>query len=131
VESTQTAHFWLGYFPNPERVAAYFNEVYDETDADREHTPLSEFARDQGEKWYDHDFLEYGLNPFTASITELVAGYSYHDQYAGELTQRAIQLGLSAVNMFVFINEAEIDHPRSIESDDYWLRYVGTVTYRI
>lgn len=131
MEETQTSHFWLGHFPSGERVAAYFTEVYDDEDENREHTPLSEFARDQGESWYDHDCLEYGFNPSTSSVEELVTGYSYHEQYAPELTQRAAQLGLGSVNMFVFINESEIAQPQSVEADDYWLRYVGTMTYRI
>ena len=138
MESTQTAHFWLGRFPNVERVAAYFHEVYDDclddADIDGEdwrRTPLSEFARDQGEKWYDHDFMEHGFNPSAASIKELVAGHSYYDQYEDELTRRASELGLEGVNMFVFISEDQIARPRSVEGADYWLRYVGTVTYRI
>ena len=54
------SHFWVGRFPSEQSAADYFAEVWDEDDEDREHTPLSAFARDQGEKWYDHDFLEYG-----------------------------------------------------------------------
>jgi hypothetical protein len=131
MQDTQTCHFWVGRFPNEQRVADYFAEVWDEDDEDRAHTPLSEFARDQQEKWYDHDFLEYGFNPAARSIKELVTGYSYHDQYEDELSRRVTAHGLTGVNMFVFIDQEQIDHPRSVEGDGYTLHYMGTITYRI
>lgn len=125
---TETSHFWLGRFPSAERLGAYFEETYG---ADRDDVPVSEFAREQGERWYDHDFLEYGFNPSAASVAELVRGYSYHEQYTAELTQWAVQLGFPTVNTLVFISESEIARPRSVEGEDYWLRYVGPITYQI
>jgi hypothetical protein len=47
MRETETSHFWVGHFPDA-LVAAYFAEVWDDDDEDREHTPLSAFARDQG-----------------------------------------------------------------------------------
>jgi hypothetical protein len=130
MRSTETSHFWVGRFS--EAIAAdYFTEVWDEDDEDREHTPLSAFARDQGVKWYDHDFIEYGFSEGAGSIEELVAGYSYSDQWAAELARRAAAAGLSGVNFFVFISEDEIERPRSVHGDGYWLHYLGTIKYRI
>lgn len=105
MRKTQTSHFWLGHFPNEQRVADYFAEAWDEDDEDRDHTPLSEFARDQGEKWYDQDFLEYGFNPAATSVEELVAGYSYHEQWTAELARRARDAGVTASNLLVFIDK--------------------------
>lgn len=52
----ERSQFWVGDVP--EIIAGgYFVEKYDE---DRDSTPVSEFAKDQGVTWYDHDFLEYG-----------------------------------------------------------------------
>jgi hypothetical protein len=122
----ETSHFWVGQVP--ERVAGeYFVETYAE---DRETTPVSAFARDQGVGWYDHDFLEYGWGT-ASTIPELVAGYSYSDQWAEELSRRVAAAGLSGVNFFVFISQDEIEHPRSVDGDGYWLRYMGTIEYRI
>src|SRR5262249_50300789 len=70
VRETETSHFWVGRFTEA-KAADYFTEVWDENDEDREHTPLSAFARDQGVKWYDHDFIEYGFNEGARSIEEL------------------------------------------------------------
>jgi catechol-2,3-dioxygenase len=39
LRKSQRCHFWLGRFPNEQRVAEYFAEVWDESDEDREHTP--------------------------------------------------------------------------------------------
>lgn len=122
----ETSHFWVGEMP--ERIAGeYFVESYDE---DRDDTPVSAFARDQGVTWYDHDFLEYGWGN-AETIQELVAEYSYSDQWADELAQRVAAAGLTGVNFFVFINENEIERPQSVDGDGYWLRYMGTIEYHI
>jgi hypothetical protein len=131
VRTTQTCHFWLGQFPNEQRVDDYFAEVWDEEDENREHTPLSAFGRDQGENWYDHDFLEHGYNPKATSVEELVEGHSYHEQWAAELARRAAAAGITGSNMVVFIEREQIDRPRSVDGDGYSLRYMGTIRYRI
>jgi hypothetical protein len=130
VRETETSHFWVGHFPEA-KAADYFTEVWNEDDEDREHTPLSAFARDQGVRWYDHDFIEYGFKEGAGSIEELVTGYSYSDQWVAELSRRAAAVGLSGVNFFVFISEEEIGQPKSVRRDGYWLHYLGTIEYRI
>ena len=123
----ETCHFWVGHLPR--HVAdGYFAENYDVEDRDEE--PLSPFARDQGVTWYDHDFLEYGGGD-AGSIGELVAGYSYSEQWADELARRVADQGLTGVNFFVFINQEQIAAPRSVQGDGYWLRYMGTIGYRL
>jgi hypothetical protein len=61
----------------------------------------------------------------------LVTGYSYSDQWAAELARRIAAAGLRGVNFFVFISEDEIEQPRSVQGDGYWLYYLGTIEYRI
>lgn len=131
VRDAETSHFWLGYFPNPAAGAAYFAEVWDAEDEDREHTPLSAFARDQGETWYDHDFMEHGYSETEVSLPELVEGHSYSEQWAEELIRRAGAAGLEGVNTLVFISQEEIREPRSVQGDGYWLHYLGTLQYVI
>ncbi len=130
MQDTETSHFWVGHFP-ASLAADYFAEIYDEDDEDREHTPLSAFARDQGEKWYDHDSLEYGFAEAAESPEELFSGYSYSDQWGAELVRRMQEAGLAGVNWFAFISESEIAGPRSVRGTGYWLHYLGTITYRI
>ena len=128
MRNTETSHFWVGHFPTAQRVSEYFAEVYDEDD---ETTPLSQFARDQGVSYYDHDFIEYGFSEKATPIERLFAGYSYHEQWAAELARRVADAGLTGVNMFVFITEEEIESPKSVQGDGYWLHYLGTIRYRI
>jgi hypothetical protein len=80
MRKTETSHFWIGRFPDIKRMADYFSEVYNEDDEDRQRTPFSHFAQDQGATWYDHDFLEYGFSEDCTTVEELVTGYSYHEQ---------------------------------------------------
>ena len=134
MRSTETSHFWLGRFESAEQVGAYFAEVYDEDedeDEDGEETPISHFARDQGETWYDHDFLEYGFGEGCASVEALVEGYSYHEQWTAELARRAAAEGVAEVNTLVFISEDQIEEPRSVEGEGYRLWYLGVIRYRI
>lgn len=131
MQDMETSHFWLGHFASEKRVADYLVEVYDEEDEDREHTPLSQFACDQGETWYDHDFLEHGFQENAPSVEDLVDGYSYSEQWSAELARRAAEGGLTQVNTLVFISEDQIQKPRSAEGDGYRLHYLGTITYRI
>jgi hypothetical protein len=125
VDQTETSHFWVGSFPR-DVAAVYFEEAYDRNEDD----PLSAFARDQGVTWYDHDQLEYGWGT-AGTVRELVAGYSYSDQWADELARRVADAGLTGINFFVFISSDEIERPRSAQGDGYWLHYLGTIEYRI
>ncbi len=127
VDETETSHFWVGHFPEA-LACTYFAEVYG---VDRDETALSAFARDQGDQFYDHDFLEYGFNDTAGTVEELVEGYSYSDQWGADLARLVAEAGLSGVNWFAFINESEIERPRSVQGDGYWYRYLGTITYRI
>jgi Immunity protein 22 len=126
VREKESCHFWVGQVPE-QIVEEYFVETYDE---DRDDTPVSAFARDQGVTWYDHDFLEYGWGT-ADTIQELVAPYSYSDQWGEELARRVAAAGLSGINFFAFINQDEIENPQSVQGVGYWLRYMGTIDYRI
>jgi len=123
----ETCHFWLGRISDKERAAAYFEENYDREDDE----PLSGFARDQSETWYDHDFMESGFDADANSIADLVEGYSYYEQYTDFLSKRAAEMGLTNINMFLFINKEQIRQPRSVEGNGCSLHYVGEFTYSI
>ncbi|RYX82611.1 hypothetical protein EON83_18745 [bacterium] len=49
-----TVDVWVGLFSSRERLEKYLEEIYDDDDS----TPLSEFAGDMDEFFYDHDFFE-------------------------------------------------------------------------
>ncbi|MBL8854390.1 MAG: immunity 22 family protein [Planctomycetaceae bacterium] len=112
-------------------MSEYLEEIYDEDDEDREQTPLSQFARDQGETWYDHDFMAHGFKKNAKSVEDLVNGYSYFEQWSAELARRAAEAGLTKINMLLFMSQDQIDKPRSVEGEGYKLHYMGTIKYRI
>ncbi|MBY0512729.1 MAG: immunity 22 family protein [Gemmataceae bacterium] len=121
----EASHFWVGHFPKA-IADDYFTESYD-----RDDEPLSAFARDQGVTWYDHDFMEYGFSERPMPLHELVAGYSYSDQWGEELARRVAAAGLTDVKLFAFITESEVEDPRSVTGDGYWLRYMGTISLSV
>ena len=121
---TEISHFWVGHLPEDLR-GRYFEEALDEGDD----APLSLFARDQGQKYYDHDFLEYGWGT-AQTVQELVSGYSYSDQWANEFARRVGAANLPPFDFFMFISKQEVRHPRSVHGDGYWLHYLGTIEYR-
>ena len=124
MRETEISHFWVGRLPEGVR-DHYFEQALDEGDD----APLS-FARDQGQKYYDPDFLEYGWGT-AGTVHELVAGYSYSDQWADELARRVAAANLPPFDFFMFISEQEVSQPRSVSGADYWLHYLGTIEYRI
>lgn len=126
VPRTETSHFWLGKFTDRRRADKYFAEQYEDDDA-----PVSEFARDQGVRWYDHDFMESGFSKAAKSVEKLVKGYSYYEQWAEELARRAKDAGLTGANLLVFINKDQIKKPQSAKGKGYSLHYLGTIKYSI
>ena len=131
MKDTETSHFWIAHFPSVKRLAQYFVETYGEEDDEGEEMPISQFARDQGEIFYDHDFLEYVFGKAGSSVEAIVAEASYHEQWEVELARRAADAPLRRMNAVVFISADQISEPRSVVGDRYELRYVGTISYKI
>ncbi len=125
-----TSHFWIGQFSEA-LLEEYLAEVWDEDDENRDQVPLSPFGRDQGETWYDHDFLETNFIKGVTSIKELIEGSSYSVEWSEELTRRIAEAGLNEFNTIIFIDQEQIGQPQSVQGDGYWLRYLGTIKYAI
>ena len=124
---TETSHFWVGEFADRRAAEKYFAEQYDDDD-----TPLSEFARDQGVRWYDHDFMESsGFSKAAKPVVKLAKGHSYHEQWAEELARRANEAGLTGANLLIFISRDQIKKAKSVKGKEYSLHYLGTIEYRI
>ena len=123
----EISHIWLGRFSSEGDAKAYFAEHYndgDENDEDGQ-IPFSQFAADQGEWFYDHDWLELGFEE-NRDLRALVARHSYSSDYLEEVLSRANSLGLAGqANTFVVADKAEFNHPRSVETKHYQLWYLG------
>lgn len=123
----ETSHFWAGDFVSLES----YTELFAETYSDDDDAPISPFAKTQDEIYYDHDSMEYGYSSDAASLAELVAGYSYADQWSEEFSKLVESLGLTDVNAFLFMSESEIESPKSFQTESGRLTYLGKISYEI
>lgn len=124
----QDIHVWLGRFDSMDRWQDYLEEHYDE---DRDDLPLNQFAADQGEVFYDDDWIEYHFSdePPAGSerawLTQLLSGFSYTHSFLDAVIADALRAPLAGVNAVIGIDEEEIPNPRSVDGDGYELRFVG------
>jgi hypothetical protein len=123
----EISHIWLGRFSSEGDARAYFAEHYndgDDNDEDGE-TPISQFAADQGQWFYDHDWLEVSFQE-SRDLRALVMQHSFSSDYLEEILSRANSLGLAEqANTFVLADKAEFNHPRSVKTEQYQLWYFG------
>lgn len=146
--SKLTCDFWIGVFPDEDSFADYVGERPDYysflesnpatvrlkpkgASIEPDEMPLSRFIGDQGLSWYDHDLLEAGFNNTAKSVSELVQGYSWSDQYADELSKLAAQYGVSNANGFLFVDAEVIANPRSVINEEFIFHHVGKITFNV
>lgn len=145
-KNTETSDFWLCVFPDNDTFSEYFGytlDAYRLLDDDPafvpvdlfekyyEEHPISQFAADQGESYFDQNKIEVGFSEDAATIADLVEGFSYSQQYVLELQKRADALGLSGINVFAFVTSGLIREPKSFRSEKFEGYYVGQITYEI
>lgn len=125
----EDAHLWIGRFDSSGRWQAYLEEHYDDGPDER---PLSQFAADQNEVWYDHDWIECNFSGESlsdsaeADATALFSELSYASSYIDAAVADAMRAPLVGANACISINSDEISNPRSVTGDGYELRFVGT-----
>ncbi len=117
----ETVAIWLGRFPSEKKLEKYMAERYSDDDA----KPISAFAADQGQVFYDHDFLEFGFRR-ASSARELLRGASFSTSYLGHVEAAWHSQDLSGVNTVILVWNSEIESPRSVHSREYDLTYLGT-----
>ena len=87
--------------------------------------PLSDFADDQGETFYDHDFLESGFR-LSRSDAEILRGHSFSNSYVARVEQAMQSHGMTDANSVILVWRGEIGTPRSVAGSDYKLTFLGT-----
>src|SRR5262245_41484337 len=118
----EVSHIWLGQFSR-EVLDRYFEEHYGDDDA-----PLSQFADEQGETRYDHDWVEMSCPYELESVRSLVEGHSYSASYLDLVLAKAAELGITEVNVFILADRGEFSRPRSVSGPGYRLWYLGEFT---
>jgi hypothetical protein len=120
VMSMEEIHVWLGIFPSAKALSEYFEESYDEDDS----SPINQFAKDQGERWYDHDWVERGFKE-NATLKALIRDHSYSASYMEAVVADAQMRGIGSANTFVMADIDEFDAPKTVERDSFKLYYLG------
>lgn len=115
-----TVDVWVGNFPSESDLSAYFEEDYSDDD-----TPISKFAADQGQWFYDHDFVERGFFETTADLVNALGAHSYAASYIDAVNAAYKALSLPPVNTAVFAFDAEISHPQSVQHERHLLVHLG------
>lgn len=118
----ELSHLWLGCFPAESALETYFEENY--TDDRNDNIPLNRFAGDQGETFYDHDWVEYSFND-SGDLRRLIQDHSYSPDYLDQVIALAQARGLTGVNTFIMADQAEFTQPKSIKAEGYQLWYLG------
>lgn len=118
----ETSHIWIGLFES-DAPDDYFEEKYERDDGE----PINRFAEEQGEEFYDHDWIEvsYLDADDVRDVRALVDGHSYSIDYIDAVCDRAQTLGLGKINVFVLADKAEFNNPKSVTGQNYRLEYLG------
>jgi hypothetical protein len=115
-----TVSVWLGVFASEKHAEAYFEETYDDE------LPISQFAREQGQRFYDHDFVERSFHERTNAVGSLLRGHSFSSSFGTSVTERARERAVPPANTVVLVWNHEVQHPRSVRGSDYSLEFLGT-----
>ena len=121
---TYVNHVWLGLF-GPSAPDSYF--VQDYTDDKK---PRCQFAAEQGEHSFDYDFVEISFPIDPLPVRALVDGHSYSDSYLDLVDQKARELDITQVNVFVLASKEQFSAPRTVIGSDYQLWYLGEFSSR-
>lgn len=115
---------WVGRFPSREAADACFAETYAEGDDDD--PPISSFAADMGEVFYDHDFVERAyLDPSATDFAAALAPHSWSSSYLAAAAAAFAADPLLPFDTLLCVWNREIGHPVSVERPGVTLRYLG------
>lgn len=120
IDEFSVVDVWIGRFPNRERLDRYLEEHYDDMD---DEAPISEFARDQGQWFYDHDFVASEFFDTPADLCRIVDAMSLETETQGEIL-RAAEAWPEA-NVLLLVHGRKIESPRPVSGTDVRLDHLG------
>ena len=115
------AHIWVAHFESEDALEQYMEETYDE---DNDDAPISQFAADQGQAFYDHD-LVYAQFHDSPTARVLVEGWGFPEESVATVVQAIVELNAPNANVCFVADKDEFDQPCSIKGNGYELWYVG------
>jgi hypothetical protein len=112
---------WLGQFASEKAANNYFEETYSKR------RPISRFAADMAERFYDHDFVEREYHPEGISdLSQALAGHSFSASYLANVIEAASRVDLPApLNTVLLVWGREIEAPVSVRTPRMSLVYIG------
>jgi hypothetical protein len=112
---------WVGQFPSEKAADSYFAETYSRR------RPISQFAADMAERFYDHDFVEREFLPEGISdLSHALAGHSFSSSYLADVIAAASGADLpAALNTVLLVWGREIEAPVSVRTPHMSLVYIG------
>lgn len=117
----QTVDVWIGRFPSRRDFDAYLAEHIHDDD----NRPISRFAADQNQPYYDHDLVEGSFKRSTSNVANLLMNHSYAGSYLQMVQEAFHKSGVRAANTIILGFDAVIKSPCSLESGNLWLTYLG------
>ena len=112
---------WLGRFTSEGSVDAYFAEQYFEDDE-----PVSEFAKDQGESFIDHDFMERSYHsPPVTDLRQALQEHSFAASYIEQAVAAFSSRSVAAFDTLVLVWGGAVQSPSSVTSSVLRLQYLG------
>jgi len=123
----QVLDFWVGNFRTELDFFLFLQEdenYYIEEESDD--TYISRFAKSQDTIWFDQDLMEYGFEQSIQHFSE----YSFAEQWLPVLFNRLNEMNLKFdINSLIFVSQGQIPKPKSVETDDFSLTYVGGIEF--
>ena len=121
---------WCGHFLTRAAFDEYLEESYLESENGEPDPPISQLAADQGQSFYDHDFLGAEFLGFDTEDVELILlNCAYSKSYAEDVRNVFKSwTGRHPMNMliaFIDYDNCGFHAPRSVSGDGYWLHYFG------
>ncbi|MCE9612138.1 MAG: immunity 22 family protein [Chthoniobacter sp.] len=114
---------WIGYFPSEAECSEYLAETYDDDDAQ----PISRFAADMRQTFYDHDFVEHSFQSTPSRDLSLsLTHHSFSASYTPAAVAAFSETATGPFNTLLLVWGSQITQPVSVHRDAYWLHHLGT-----
>ncbi len=155
---TLTSQFWVGWCDDPDEITDFFSEepyyarfneleaklangeidetIYAKREEELDNCPITDFAKSQGERFLDHDFIEWRWEPDCKPLVEMFSGSSWVEMWAEKVEDRAKSLGVGKINCFVMIGLEEgvnppqqVEKPCDIKLKSGTLVFIGEITH--
>ncbi len=112
---------FVGRFGSKKALDRYLEEAYDEADD----APISAFAKDLGQTFYDHDLVESAYRKSAKTFQALCSDLSYAESWLEPAREAYLLAGIAPPNTALIAFGATLDRPKSVSGPGYELEYLG------